>query len=436
MKIERDMSFKRIFVFWYPLAATWLMMAIENPFLAGIIARLDMPKHNLAAFGAAYSLALIFEAPIIMIMSASTALANGRDAFIKLRRFTNMLNMGVTLFLLVIIIPPLFYHVAEQWMNLPGNVARLTHNSLMILIPWPASIGVRRYYQGILIRENLTRRVAYGTVMRLVTMAVTALVLYYMKVEGAYVGAGALSVGVVTEALSVRLMAYSATKRILGETQPQDPDQKPLTYRFIAKFYYPLAIMSTLSLGVHPLVIFFIGTSRFPLESLAVLPVINGLLFLFRSIGLSFTEVVVALLGKNNEGYLPLRNFAIMLGTILVGGLTVIAFTPLAEVWFHTISGLSMELTAFSSMPIRLLILVPGLVVLTSVQRGVLVTHKKTPPITIATIIEVAIIISVLFVTINYFEFTGALAAASAYFIGRLCANTYLFPHLRRTVSR
>ena len=48
------------------------------------------------------------------------------------------------------------------------------HVATAILIPWPAAIGYRRFYQGILVRHGLTRRVAYGTVVRLTSMSVTA----------------------------------------------------------------------------------------------------------------------------------------------------------------------------------------------------------------------------------------------------------------------
>lgn len=65
---------KTILTFWIPLAATWLMMSLEGPYLSALIARLAEPKFNLAAYGIAFSLALIIEAPVIMMMSASTAL--------------------------------------------------------------------------------------------------------------------------------------------------------------------------------------------------------------------------------------------------------------------------------------------------------------------------------------------------------------------------
>ena len=60
--------------------------------------------------------------------------------------------------------PPVFRFVTGALMGLPPEVARLVHVATAILIPWPAAIGYRRFYQGILVRHGLTRRVAYGTV--------------------------------------------------------------------------------------------------------------------------------------------------------------------------------------------------------------------------------------------------------------------------------
>ena len=99
---------KKIFKFWSPLAATWLMMAIEGPFVAAIIARLLEPKYNLAAWGVALSIALFVEAPIIMLMSASTALVKNKDSYIKLKHYTYILNAIITVFMLILIFPRYF----------------------------------------------------------------------------------------------------------------------------------------------------------------------------------------------------------------------------------------------------------------------------------------------------------------------------------------
>jgi hypothetical protein len=200
-----------------------------------------------------------------------------------------------------------------------------------------------------------------------------------------------------------------------------------LSYRFISGFYYPLALTSILALGVHPMVTFFLGKSRMALESLAVMPVILSLVFIFRSLGLSYQEVAIALLGEAGRNLQRLRNFAGMLALSVSGGLALIAFTPASQVWFQKISGLSPALAGFANLPTRILVLIPALSVILSMQRGVLVAFKKTKPITVATMIEVVCIFGVLALTLRVLDLVGVMGAALALLCGRTLANLYLF---------
>lgn len=411
------------------------MMAVEGPFIAAIIARLAEPKFNLAAYWVAYAFALIIEAPVIMMLSAATALVKNKQSFLKLRSFTYLLNGLITAVMLVILIPPVFDAITQKLMSLPENIARLTHHALVILLPWPGAIGYRRFYQGILIRNNLTRRVAYGTVIRLLAMSSCALILFYFfDVPGAYVGAAALTSGVSVEAIMSRLMVSRTLIKIRADQSSPKPENM-LTYRKIISFYTPLALTSLIGLAVHPLVTFFLGQSRFAVESLAVMSVIHSLVFIFRSLGLSYMEVVVALIGEDFKGYLPLRRFAVMLGSGVVCGLGLIAFTPLSEWWFEVVSGLSTELADFALTPTRILVLMPALSVLLSFQRGILVMGNKTATVSIATGIEVSAIIIILSIAIYYLNAIGAIAAAVAFILGRLSSNTYMFHHIRKVLS-
>ncbi len=428
----KKVTYKKIIVFWLPLAATWLMMSVEGPFLAAVIARLAEPKFNLAAYGVAFSFALIIEAPIIMIMSASTALVESRESFVKLRNYTYFLNGSITFLMLIFLIPDIFYFITMDLIELPSQVAHLTYQATIVLLPWPGAIGYRRFYQGILIRNNYTRWVAYGTIIRLTSMTFTATILYQLgDVPGVIVGAAALSVGVIFEAIASRVMSFNVVKNI----PRQIDDTNPLTYPAITKFYYPLAMTSILALGVHPMVIFFVGQSQYALESLAVLPVITSLVFIFRSIGLSYQEVVISLVGKNLEGYKTVRNFAYFLTFTVVFILSAIAFSPLATLWLHSISGLSKDLTNFSIIPLQIMCVMPGLSVLLSLQRAMLVVTRKTFPITMATAMEVIGIIIVMFIGITYLDMVGAIAATLALIIGRLAANLYLVPAYVRAVD-
>ncbi|MBT8380250.1 MAG: hypothetical protein KJN64_13575 [Ignavibacteria bacterium] len=431
--IQNNLTLKKIFLFWIPLAATWLMMSLEGPYIAALIARMPEPKFNLAAYGVAFSFALIIEAPIIMIMSASTALVKNLQSFNKLRNFTYAANFLITFLMLVLIIPDVFYFITEMLIGLPSEVSTLTHLATIILLPWPGAIGYRRFYQGILIRNNLTRRVAYGTIIRLVSMSLTAILLFlFTEVEGVVVGAAALSVAVTLEAVASRLMANEIILRL---KKSNTKIYNPITYKKVYKFYYPLALTSLIGLGVQPFVTFFVGQSRMAIESLAVLPVISSFVFIFRGMGLSFQEVVIALIGDNKEGYVPLKKFGVLLGAILTLILVLFAFTPLSGFWFKTVSGLSNILAEFASVPLMIMAIFPALTVLISTQRALLVSSQNTRPVTIATSIEFSIIVIVLMFAIHLFDFIGVMAATLAFVAGRIIANIYLISPVKESVK-
>jgi O-antigen/teichoic acid export membrane protein len=159
-----------------------------------------------------------------------------------------------------------------------------------------------------------------------------------------------------------------------------------------------------------------------------VFPVINSLSFVFRSAGVSYQEVAIALLGKGRDSFRRLRNFANMLGLAASLGLGLIAFTPLAYTWFHGVSGLSIELSEFARRPTQILTPLPFLSVLLSFQRAMLVYGRKTKPITWTSVVEVLGIAIVLFVSIKVFGWVGAVAAAMAILLGRIVGNLYLVP--------
>ena len=161
------LTYGQIFRFWLPLAATWLMMAAEGPFLAAIIARLTAEELNLAAYGVAYAFALVAESPVIMLMSASTALCRDRESYRQLRNFSYLLSLAVTVLLGLFLLPPIYDPLVRKLLGLPAEVAQLTHTALLCLLPWPGAIGVRRFYQGVLIAGHKTRRVAVATLSRL-----------------------------------------------------------------------------------------------------------------------------------------------------------------------------------------------------------------------------------------------------------------------------
>ena len=402
------------------------MMATEGPFIAGIIARLPDPTYNLAAHGVAFALAVLIEAPVMMLMSAATSLVRDRSSYLRLRAFSRGLALATTGLLLVTLIAPVYDFLTLTLMGLPPEVADITHGALWFFLPWPAAIGYRRFLQGVLIRSGQTRLVAYGTVIRLFGMAGGALFGFLvLDIPGAWVGALSLASGVTSEAAAARFMAASTVRALLaGE---RDGSSREMPYREIAAFYFPLALTSMIGLAVHPMLTFFMGRSVSPVQSLAVFPVVHALSFFFRSFGLAYQDAAIALMGERFEHLPDLRRFATGLGLAASAGVAVVAFTPLSHVYFSTISGLTDELAEFARIPARLIVPLPALSVVLALERAILVDARRTQHITVASAIEVGTV-AIIFVTLGWgLGLIGATAAFASFLGGRVASNTYLF---------
>jgi hypothetical protein len=267
--------------------------------------------------------------------------------------------------------------------------------------------------------------VTYGTLVRISVIVIVGLFLYIAGLPGAYVGAAAMSAAVLLEAIATRFMVSRALKEVLDTDDPENSD---LSMKQVTRFYTPLAMTSVLSMGVHPFVTFFLSRSYLAVESLAVIEVVGSLVFIFRSVGLSFQEVNIALLGRGKHNFDIMKSYALSLGTIVTLLVTVVAFTPLADLWFINISGLSQELADLSYLPLKIMILMPALTLLMSFQRSTLVLGGRTGPISVSTAIELVVIVLVLFICIGIFNMIGVVAASIAFVAGRVISSMYLLP--------
>ena len=134
-------------------------------------------------------------------------------------------------------------------MGLDPEVSRLSRFALLVFLPWPAAIGYRRFYQGVMIRHGHTpadRLRDHHPAPRHGGDGVPA-------VRGADPGrpdrgGGALAWGVVFEAAATRLMAADCVRTVLDTPRTGDP----LTTPRILRFYIPLLVSSVIRAGDPP----------------------------------------------------------------------------------------------------------------------------------------------------------------------------------------
>lgn len=374
------LSYKRIFQTWWPLATSWLLMGAELPALSAVIARLPNPEINLAAYGGiVFPLALIIESPVIMLLAASTALSKDYASYRLIRRFMMISGASLTALHILIAFTPLYYFVVEGILGAPGEIVEPGRIGLMLMTPWTWSIAYRRFNQGILIRYNHSKKVGIGTVVRL-TADLLVLMLGYSigTIQGIVVATCAVSAGVISEAIYSGIIVRPVVEKQVKSMPVHEP---PLTLSKFRKFYIPLVFTSLLTLLVQPLGSAALSRMPAALPSLAVWPVMAGFTFMFRSIGVAYNEVVVALLDLPLSTQ-SLRRFTLLLVAFTTFLIILIALTPLAIFWFQVISGLTPDLADMAVYALLLAIPTPGLAVLQSWFQGILLHGGRTRAIT------------------------------------------------------
>jgi len=423
---------RRIVQTWWPLAASWLLMAVELPALSAVVARLANPEINLAAYGGVvFPVSLIIESPIIMLLSASTALSKDWDSYLKLNRFMMRAGALLTTLHVLVAFTPLYYVVVVGLIGAPTEIIEPARIGLMIMTPWTWSIASRRFNQGVLIRFGHSRAVGFGTLVRLSADGLVLGIGYLIGViPGIVVAASTVATGVVSEAIYAGLRVQPVLRDQLRQTATVE---QPLTFRTFLDFYTPLAMTSLLSLLVQP--IGSAALSRMPdaLESLAVWPVVSGLIFMLRSLGFAYNEVVVAMLDEPRAVY-NLRRFAALLAALTTVLLLIIAATPFAGFWFRRLSALPPPLATLAHWGLWIALPMPGLTVLQNWYQGALVHSRRTRGITEAMAIFWLTSSAILWGGVAWGQVTGLYIGLVAFGASTLMQTVWLWQRSRLAV--
>ncbi|MHC4380543.1 MAG: hypothetical protein ACYSU1_05580 [Planctomycetota bacterium] len=414
----------KVFRQWLPLAASWALMGAEGPLFTWVVASMAEQKINLAAFGSiAFPIALVVEGPIIMLLAASTALCRDWDSYRKVRRFMYAAAGALTLLHVLIAFTPLYDLVAGRLLGVPEDILAPGRLGLQILTPWTASIAYRRFLQGVLIRFGSSRLVMIGTALRLLVLLTT---LFLMRASGGFsgivVGTTGIAAGVVAEAIFARW----AVGPILREKMPRhEPSLEPITRSGFLRFYIPLAMTPLLTLFIGPAGA--AAMSRMPEAdlSLAGWQVVHAIVFLMRSTGFAFNEVVVSQLDRPGARQ-ALRRFAVLLAISTSGLLLLLALTPLSRFVLGDLFQLEPDLMRLCSTALLFAALMPAYQVFQSLFQGRLVHAKRTRGITEAVALYVVTALTGLQVCVWWGAFPGIFAAITVFSIGGILQTLWL----------
>ena len=415
---------------WWPLAASWLLMGFEGPAVASVVARMADPKINLAAWGGiVFPLSLMAEAPIIMMLAASTALSRDWISYVKLRRFMNRLGASMTLIHILIVATPLYYVIVRDIIHAPEEIIGPARLGLLIMIPWTWSIGYRRFHQGVLIRFGHSLKVGLGTLVRFSADATVLAIGYFLAgLPGIALAGCGMIAGVVSEALYVHLTVRSTLR---NELRPAPPAAIPLTTQAMLDFYIPLSLTQLLMLVANP--IGSAAMSRMPLaiESLAAWPTVGAVRYITGGFGGAYNEVMVALV-ERERSYRQLRRFAAGLGIFSTAILVALTIPAVSHAIFARLMDLADPLPTFIHNCTFILVPVPAISVCQSYFQGIMLHTRQTRSITESVAVFLAVVTVALIAGVLWSRETGIYVTMSAFVLGELVRTGWLWLRSRR----
>jgi hypothetical protein len=166
-----------------------------------------------------------------------------------------------------------------------------------------------------------------------------------------------------------------------------------------------------------------------PTESLAAWPVLFQILLMARAAALALPEVIIAL-HQDNRTFSPLRRFSLMLTLAVTFGMVAFTVTPLALWYVYRVQDLQPEVGELVLSSLAFFILIPGLTVITSWLRGLLIQNRSTRYVNFAMAINLVVTAAMLVVGVAG-RWPGLPAAAVALNVALLSEVLYLVQRTR-----
>ncbi len=399
-----------------------MAMAFGEPVRNFAIASLPNGGLNLAAFGIAKSLANFFEAPIIMVLHASNALAQDADSSKKFLRFTLIFSLLLSGIFLSLSLPAIFEFIGEQVFSLSFEVSDTTRKIVYLIFLFPFIIGWRRYFQGLLIQQKKNNVVARASLVRLFFVIVIPLLGMQLSWSGLTCAIGSLMGGLLAESIYVTF--YCIKFHSFDEVQTHHAESLPKTYSEIYRYYFPLAYSMVVIWGTRALLVFLLSFAIDAKTSLILWPIIWGIVLIVSNGTRMVQQVYIS--SKDDFSKEAINKFCFSVAMAFTLILVLLIITP----WGNSILAISMgQLVEYQNVILNCLgyfLLFPALTTLQNILQGELIIQQKTKAVGHAAIPSHLLLV-ILAYTLIKMDFSGMTALAIALNIGLVCEIFFLW---------
>lgn len=389
------MIYAQLARFLFPLVLTMVVYGLSGQFLNGGMARVPRATETLAAYGLAWGLTDFLASPISQVRQVGLVLATSAVSLRRVRNFVLVAGLGLSALLPLLGLTSLGNWVIEELHGVEAELGKVVRSGLLYFTFIPLLEAWTRFYSGLLLQIRRTEIVSLATIAGIGAniLAVFALLpLEFVQRQPILLPVVAVYAGYAINLI----ILFRGYRRWVKGSLPAD-ESGDLTYLYILKFFWPLALVMAIQGFSRPLINLFVSRGVDGEEALAALAVVYPLALLpygwvneIRSLPAAFKQV------PDHLRYI--RRFAGGCGLLSFAIMVLMFWTPLRDIILLDWIGIGPELAVRCATPLFLFTFFPLAVMVRGYVNGIALVEHRTRALAPSAPSRIGIILAVLVV--------------------------------------
>ncbi|MBN1640919.1 MAG: hypothetical protein JXA09_06765 [Anaerolineae bacterium] len=359
--------------FLFPLVLTTIVQGLAGQVLNGGMARMPEATETLAAYGLAFGITGFLLSPLLQVRQLGMVLVDSQRALHKVQRVVLVFAALLSGALIGIALTPAGVWVVEVLHELEHALSAVALIALACLAPLPVLHGLLLFYQGLLVRIRRTGVISAATIANIGTSIAATFALLPARVVRAAPIALPLIVTYTGLLVELGIVLWGYRRHVRGALPAEG---RVLSYRYIVRFFWPLALTMAVQGFSRPLINLFVSRGAGGAEALAVLTVVYPLANLPYG-WLNEIRALPAAFQEQRGSLRTILRFALGCGALVFAVMLAMFWTPARATILRAWIGVEAALAQQARAPLMVFTAFPLVVMCRAYLHGVgLVEHR------------------------------------------------------------
>jgi hypothetical protein len=413
---NRNASYMRLFLYFLPLALHVVLQLLTYPLVAIVASRGEGGALNSAGLAQCSAIIGLLLALSAGLSTGGMVYARTKTGYCRVREVNYWICAGMTLFYIIMVIPPVSHFIFNVLIGLSPSVATPAKRALLFSYPMTALFFQRTPYIVIMFIRGAGNHILLGGVTRVLLTLLLTSFLCRVGAVGIFWAVFALTIPIGMESLILRYFANHHIWRLpTGDVPPRR--REILSFSLTLSLGSAMLSLSGFMLGA------FVARAPNPEQMLPVYYIVFAAVSTIASSTIRIQTTTLAFYGKSPAGNRRIFIFALVAGGILGLSHLILLHPSLLDWYYVKLQNLSpADLPLVKTTSLAMVLFAPS-VALRAYAEGLAAYHKKPMIVLTGQAVYLAMIGVVAFFALNIHvpgNLIGPLALFAANTMGAL----------------